>query len=286
MKIIHRIGFRATDAQRKELEALGVQVPAGIAMPGGGNAFVAFDVTEDHPNWMQIRSLLQRWNISEGDIRTKFSKTEIESASWLELGAWHHGYPQPDEGAFGYRHTTYDLTNWCEQCGVGMAQNAPFQMKGEPRWGRNSMLQLVWIYDEIFVRPEVWMSVLKPHGIGSRVVMTPRGAELKTVVQLIIEEEIGIVTEGLPFEECERCGRVKYAPVARGAFPAITGQPSHAIVKTREYFGSGGQANKRVLVSQDIARALADENVRGAELRPVSLFAVFERQSGQDRSTK
>ncbi|HEY6726435.1 MAG TPA: hypothetical protein VI197_20505 [Polyangiaceae bacterium] len=270
MKIIHRIGFRATDAQRRELEALGVKVPAGIAMPGGGNAFVAFDVTEGHSNWIQIRTLLQRWDISGGAVRTKFSNAEIAAASWLELGAWHHGYPQPNEGVFGYRQATYDLTDWCEQCSVGMTQRASFQMKGEPTWGRNSMLQLVWVYDEIFVKPELWTSVFKPHGIGCRVVMNTKGAELKTVVQVLIEEEVGIVTDGLPFEECMRCRRAKYLPITRGAFPSLTSGPSQAIVKTKEYFGSGGQANKRVLVSRDLARALAAGNVRGAELRPVA----------------
>ncbi len=269
MKFVHRIGFRATASQRRELEALGVKVPAGVAMPGGGAPFVAFDVAEDQPSWPLVRVLLQRWEVSEGQIRTEFSKNEIDAAPWLEIGAWHHGYPQPDEDVFGYREMTYDLSDWCEQCGIGKKQKAPFQMKGEPTWGRNGILQLTWIYDELFVTPEVWASMFKPAGIGHRPVMDTKGRELKTVVQLVIEEEVGIVTEGLSPERCARCGRVKYLPVARGPFPRLTDKSSRAMARTREYFGSGGQADKRVLISQEVVRSLSAENLRGASLRPV-----------------
>ncbi len=36
-----------------------------------------------------------------------------------------------------------------------------------------------------------------------------------------------------------------------------------------DHFGSGGQANRRVLMSQEVVRSLVAENVRGASLRPV-----------------
>jgi hypothetical protein len=268
MKVLHRIAFRASASQRRELEALGLKLPTGVVMPGGGNPFVAFDVAEDEENWPHVRVLLRRWDVSEGQIRTEFSKKEIDAAHWLEIGAWHHGYPQPHEDVFGYRQVTYDLTDWCEQCGIGKKQKAPFQMKGEPKWGRNSILQLTWIYDELFVTPEVWASVFRPAGIGRRPVTNTKGAELKTVVQVVVEEEVGIVTEGLESEQCAKCGRVKYLPVMRGPSPMPTSQSSHAMARTKEYFGSGGQADRRVLISQVLVRSLAAENVRGASFRP------------------
>jgi len=243
-------------------------------MPGGGNPFVAFDIAEDHPNWEQVRTLLQHWDISEGHVRTEFSKQEISDADWLEIGAWHHGYPQPDEDVFGYRQVTYDLTDWCEQCGAGKRQKAAFQMKGEPKWGQNGILQLTWIYDELFVRPEVWSSIFEPHGIGFRPVQNTKGAELKTVVQLVVEEHVGVETEGLPFERCPRCERVKYLPVARGSFPPLKSQPMKAMAKTLEYFGSGGQADQRVVISQALAKTLASNKVRGPSLRPVRALSI------------
>ena len=269
MKIIHRIGLRATATQCRELEALGVKIPSGVVLPGGGDRLLAFDMDEDHPNWLSLSSLFQRWRASDM-VRTEFTKKELDSARWLEIGAWHHGYPQPDEDVFGYRQATYDLTDWCGSCGIGKKHKAHFQMKGEPKWGRNAIMQLVWVYDELFVTPDAWTRVFKPAGVAYRPVLNTKGVELKTVVQLVVEATVGIITEGLAFERCERCGRTKYLPVTRGLFPALRDIPTASLVRSAEYFGSGAQADQRVLISQDLARALTAGGVRGAELKPVS----------------
>ena len=272
MKYVHRIGFRASAAQRRELEELGVNVPAGIVIPGGGDPLVAFDVDEDHPNWPVLRKCFERWKASDM-LRTEFSKKELNAATWLNLMSdWHHGYPQPDELDFGYREATYDLTNYCDRCGIGLKQKAVFQMKGEPKWGKRSILQLNWVFDEYFVTPEVWGSVFKPHGIQCRPVMNTKHVELKTVVQLVIHEYVGVATDGLSAEEvgCSKCGRTKYLPVTRGPFPALTSKPSAAMAKTKQYFGSGASAQKGVIISGAVARALLANKVRGASLRPVA----------------
>ena len=144
-------------------------------------------------------------------------------------------------------------------------------MKGEPKWGRNGILKLNWVYDELFVLPRVWHRVFKPHGIGKRAVINRKGVELETVVQLVIEEEISIVADDLPVEEaaCPQCWRTKYLPVSRGPFPPLVREPSSAMARTKEYFGSGSQADKAAIVSQALARDLHAAKVRGAVLTPV-----------------
>lgn len=274
MRIIHRIGFRATERQVRELQVLGATPCSVIAMPGEGNPLVSFEIAEDDPNWPRIHALLQEWGKSKGDVTTEFSKREIETARWLEIGAWHQGYPQPREDDFGYLEATYDLTDWCEPCGVGAKQKAAFQMKREPKWGRRGICQFVWVYDELFVKPGIWASIFEPSGIPCRPVLDTKGTELATVVQLVIEEEVGIVTDGLSFEACATCERSKYKPVSRGPLPALLREPSGAMAKTQEYFGSGGEADRRVLISGELARALAAAKVRGASLVPVAELRV------------
>jgi hypothetical protein len=207
MLVVHRISLRATEAQRRKLQSLGVQVPAGVVLPGGGDPHVAFDIGEDHPHWDTLRELLHEWDT--GDlVSTTFSNAEIETAHWLvPVPDWHHGYPEPSEKDLGYRQATYDLSEWCSSCGIGLKQKAPFQMKGEPKWGQRGILQLNWVFGEYFVTPEVWSSVFKPHGIACRMVTNTKGAELKTVVQLVVDEEVAIMTEGLTPERCVTCGR-------------------------------------------------------------------------------
>lgn len=271
MVIVHRISLRATESQRRELQALGITLPPGIVLPGEGDPLVAFDVEEAHPHWKALEQLLRHWDAGDS-VSTRFAKAEIEAARWLNLvPEWHHGYPQPgeDELGFGYRQATYDLTDWCDQCGIGMRQKAPFQMKSEPKWGRRGILQLNWVFDEYFVTPEIWSSVFRPHGIGCQPVMNTKRAELKAVVQLVVEEAVGLVTEGLASERCTKCQRVKYLPVTRGAFPALTTKPTRGMVKTKEYFGSGAAAHQRVLISQALAQAFTAAKVRGASFWPV-----------------
>lgn len=142
-------------------------------------------------------------------------------------------------------------------------------MKGEPKWGRNSILQVNWVFDEYFVRPEIWATVFKTRGINCRPVINTKAVELKSVVQLVVEEEVGVVTDGRVAERCSSCRRVKYLPVTKGMFPALMHEPSSAMVRTTEYFGCGAVAQKCLLVSASIASALAAEKVRGASLRPV-----------------
>ena len=271
MKLVHRIGCRINKAQRTELEELGVKLPKGLSMPGDGDPLVTFDVNENHENWPTLEAKIRKWGVSD-IVRTEFTKKEISDASWLKLMAdWHHGYPQPREDEFGYLEATYDLTTYCEKCGIGKKQNAPFQMKGEPKWGKRGILQLNWIFDEYFVTPDVWSSIFRPHGIECRPVLNTKGAELKTVVQLIANE-VSIRTDDLLSEEaaCVKCGRTKYMPVTRGRFPKLASEPSKAMVKTEEYFGSGASAHKEVLISQTIASALVAQKIGGASFGPVS----------------
>ncbi|HEY7550090.1 MAG TPA: hypothetical protein VH913_11310 [Hyphomicrobiaceae bacterium] len=270
MKIVHRIALRASESQRKELEALGVVTPPGDILPGERDAFVAFDVTEDHPNWPSLRRLFDQWKVPD-NVRTVFSKSEIKAADWLKLTSeWYHGYPQPDDGHFGYLGVTYDLSDYCKKCGIGARQKAPFQMEGEPRWGRNGILQLNWVFDEYFVTPEVWTKVFKAHGVRSRPVTDTTGSELRSVLQLVVEEEVDLHTEGLATEACAICGRIKYLPVTRGPFPALVTRPAREIARTKEHFGSGGRAFRAILVSKALAHALNSEAVRGVSLRPVA----------------
>jgi hypothetical protein len=270
MKIIHMVTIDSTPEIQRELASMGIFI--------GDSNIVTFKVDETHESWPAIEAWIVNRDASDL-ISTSFLKEEIEKARWLLIvGKLYYGYPQPKEGEFGYLNATYDLTNYCKECGIGLIQKAPFQMKGEPKWGQNGILQLNWVYDQYFVKPEVWTSIFKPHGVNCRPVLNTRGAELKTVVQLVIEEEIGVVTEGLPGENCPKCGRMKYHPVTRGPFPPLISEPSGNMVKTKEYFGSGASAPKKILASQSIASALDVGQVKGVTLWPVKEFGKSSPQ--------
>jgi hypothetical protein len=164
---------------------------------------------------------------------------------------------------------TYDMSDYCRTCGTGLKQKAPFQMKGEPKWGRNSIFQLNWVFDEYFVTPDAWAKVFEPPGIPKRPVLSSKGVELKSVLQLDIDQEAELDVQELHVTACAACGRSKYAPVVRGYSPALMQQPTDSMARSRRYFGSGGSAHKLVLVSQALSQSLVSHGIRGASFRPL-----------------
>lgn len=268
MKIMHRIAFQASAEQLQQMEAIGMkpEIVPNASFPGE-IPLIAFDVAEDHPNWKVLAVLLEQWDHGPHSVWPVFTKREIESARWLQLHAWNNGYPQPQD-LDEYVKVTYDLTNWCRGCRYGIVQNAPFRIKGEPKWNRRGIMTLFWVREEFFVPPAVWETVFKPFGIGCRPVCNRKGVELRTVVQLVIDAEVDVVTEGLTQIHCTECGRDKYQWVTRGMFPPLVKEPVAAMAKTRQLFGDGWGV-RGVLISQELARALTAHNVRGAEFIPV-----------------
>jgi hypothetical protein len=265
MQILHRVGHSYSPQITAELGLL------GIAWKRSG-PIIVFVIAESDERWPLVRKWISERGAFES-VTTEFTQAELLNADWLKmLPDWHHGYPQPQEGDFGYQEATYDLSSYCEDCGAGMIQARPFQMKGEPKWGRRTILQLNWVFDEFFVMPSLWDSVFKPVGIGCREVLDRRGMPLNTVVQLSFDHEVELDLSGYEPSICGSCGRPKYPPHVRGLFPSPLTEPTNAVVRSSQIFGSGASAQRAVFVSKSLFKAL--EKVRGASFWPVERISA------------
>jgi hypothetical protein len=124
---------------------------------------------------------------------------------WYQLYATgHFGYPQPESG---YALATYDST-YCDRCGIGGVQRIPFRFRSEPKVRHSQFLQLNWVFDEFFVRPEVEAG-LKEAGITG-VTFGPAlhhstGRPLETIQQLTISSVLSAAldTVGLQPVTCK-----------------------------------------------------------------------------------
>jgi hypothetical protein len=137
------------------------------------------DITEDDPRWVYVSAAISRYQqitdalrgfsipgSNSGDrVWMEFLDEGRRRAPFCEMGAWYYGYPQPEEmnlaastGAdkFPYLRRTYDFSEACVTCWRGKRQIAPFRMKKSPAWGRRSILQMNWLHEEFFVKPEVY----------------------------------------------------------------------------------------------------------------------------------
>jgi hypothetical protein len=259
MKIIHRVSTKSTARELGAFEKAGFSLRE---LGDNGRGVLTFEVDERDSRWPSVALLVKELRAVD-IVSTKFTDAELKNAKFLGvLSSWHHGYPQPSDD-FGYRELTYDLSEYCESCGIGKRQKAPFRFSAAPTWGRKSILQLNWIFDEYFVKPDVFESVFKPFGIGNRPVLLHRtGAKLNSVVQLEISSMVELEMKDRPFKDCLRCSRRKYSPEHHGFFPAPSGTDS-AIFRSTQYLGSGANAFHAVLVSNALYGSIVENNITG-----------------------
>ncbi|MEI9950198.1 MAG: hypothetical protein WDO74_14780 [Pseudomonadota bacterium] len=208
----------------------------------------------------------------------------------------HFGYPQPEEG---YVAASYDTGAYCDRCGIGALQRAPFRFRAEPKARHSHFLQLNWIFDEFFVRPDVRDAIEHAGLVGvsfAPVVYHRSGTVLSSIEQLQVHGVLtpALDTSGLQTVTCKAdneepsdpfpmqaalryppdyayCGRIKYHwPKAlsfrRGAFVAAPD-----VIKSWEWFGSGGRASRAILVSERFAELVRKHRWRGVSLEPLSL---------------
>lgn len=259
MEVIHRYGFNSSRAEllsslRDEEIKLDIDP-----------ILTVFTISEQDPRWPKVEEVVRR-NGLIGGVSTTFTEAERRQAEYLAMQpTWHNGYPQPEDD---YEETSYDLTNHCATCGIGKIQKAPLRIKGEPNWGRRSIMQLNWIFDEFFTKPEIWETVFRPVGVGCLPVLNRSGAKpFETVVQLVFEKSSPVDTTGLSFELCPVCGRKKYPPNSRGFLPRPT-HPSGQAFKSIEDFGAGGNAYKEIFVSQALYQTITNAKLLGVEFSP------------------
>lgn len=275
MKKIHNITFSGKDREsliRSKLQALGIKVNSYL---------INFKIDENHPQWFAVKALMKEFKVAIDMCHVQFTHKELRAASWLAMKlAWHHGYPQPEDK---YREETYNLRNHCEKCGIGKVQKRPFHIKGEPKWGKRQVVQLNWVFDEYFVKPDVYEQVFKPKGIECIPVIHYRtGKTLETVVQLKVDT---IPNEPLdigdfPYEVCPKCHRKKYFPILSSAFPPMKSVPRHLhAVKSQEHFGSGAAAFQAFFISQALYAEIYRHKLKGVD------FVVVEKESNQTYGT-
>jgi hypothetical protein len=251
MRIRHRI---TTDLGSEECAAFaegGISLKEHQSSPYVETA--NFDAYEHDPGWETVERAVARFGALDM-VYTEFSLRELSEANHLGLVyATTTGYPDD------YKERSYDLSQYCRTCGIGLVQAAPIQMSGEPKC-KKGIFQLHWLDDEFFVRPVVWETVFKPMGIGCREVWNRRKQTLQTVVQLDIRESAPLdLDPAIPHEDCSDCGRQRYhpRPIYRGWLPAPLASPAAMFKSTQWTGGLGNHASyKVVLLTQEMYQAI------------------------------
>ena len=222
------------------------------------------------------------------------------TTNWYQIITGHFGYPQP-ETDFGYIERTYDTSQACLTCNMGLKQKAEFRFRAKPKANHSLFIGLNWVFDQIFVRQEVkdTFEASKISGISfSQPVIHKTGHSIDGLYQLHVDNLIkgGLVTDNLKFEVCELpkdknllkflkannsktalgpfCGQVKYN-FPQGDNPIKIQKEILAdktdFVRLGYYFGSGGSASQPVLISERVKKLIDKEKWRGAICKSIEL---------------
>ncbi|HMH23623.1 MAG TPA: hypothetical protein VK563_17675 [Puia sp.] len=260
MKIRHIVSHDWTLQQVKKLASLGIQAEKGQYQI----------IIEEGEVFEKLRPYLKEWEV-DTSVSTQYNKKDIAASSLLAyIGSWVNGYPQPEDVP-GYRALTYDLSGYCTECGMGAVQKAPFRIKA-PKWGEKKLFELNWVFDEIFVRQDIYDSLFMKAGVDSWPVLSyKKDTVIDNVVQLKLpESKVPLLLDHQPFEVCATCGQKKYSRQIRGYFPKFRSKlpAGLSVFKSKEWFGSDARAFKQVFITKKIYEQLEAIKVR-PNVRPV-----------------
>ena len=259
MRIFHRIAFDEGDTDiGNAMLAAGIEITTADEESGT----IVVVISEDDPCWPAVARVASLPG-STHLVWTEFSKQELSHASALSMSSkWLNGYPEPSDD-LGFESFTYDLSEYCSACGIGLIQKAPFRLRKDPKWGSRSMFQLNWVQDEFFVETAFWEAIFQPLGVACRaVVLDKTGDVLNDVVQLDISEIVELDMSDprlldVRTETCPRCGRDRYEYMERGFMPRPMSMKGH-IAKSLQYEGTGASSNRIVYVSNELYSKIAD----------------------------
>ncbi len=247
MKIRRQITHNWDENQVMILQQLNIKAEVGI------DSFNVYDFNL----YKKLKPLLEKWEVNLDFLGVDFTKSERFSAEYCIIDRWNtFGYPMPDND-LGYLYKTYETKDMCHVCGIGTVQQEDFRVKKVPKypiWG------LEWVFDELFIRTDLYKKIFEPLGIECRPLRKYKDDSIiDSYVQLVIpviEESLDLIS--YEPEICPTCGVTKYDPKVRGYYP-LHKHPLPYIYKSKEYFGGGFSANRKIFVSA-LVRDLMIEN--------------------------
>lgn len=247
-----------------------------------GHHVATIDVFTSNPHWPWISNYVQKHNkLCLSDMI--FTKQELLDAQWMYARSiWRFGYPEPSSD-FSYQNITYSQRDYCENCGSGLVQKAPFRIKKAPNWNRRHFFSLFWIEDELFISDTAKDALMNAGitGISFQKVHKKNGKDtLDGVNQLMIDSILneGLIENGTYIKHttlCPSCNRKKlvFNCCEKLAFNKDIFLGANDIVKTHELFGDLPKLSARmILINQRTYRALVDQNLdRTLSFYPIEL---------------
>lgn len=243
---------------------------------------ISIDVVTSNPHWPEIEKYVnQRKFHCLTDM--EFTEEELAEADWMRIRTiWRTGYPEPSNN-FAYLDIAYTKDEYCDNCGAGLEQKAPFRLAKTPSWGRRHFFAPYGLEDELFV-DESARRIFESNGITGieyACVYNKSGQkELSNIYQMKILHNLpkSLLTDNAAIRsvtQCPVCGSEKILRHggAKMQFLRRAFNGAADIVKTAEIFGgSKRKASNVILINQKTHRIIKDNDLgRSLKFYPVDL---------------
>jgi len=222
------------------------------------------------------------------------------ATNWYHITTRQFGYPQP-ENNFGYIDKTYDSSSACLTCDIGLKQKDEFRFRSEPKIKDIQFIGLNWVFDQVFVTQVVKEIFEKEQVTGvefSQPVINKTGLAITGLYQLRVDNLLssGLLADNLKTEVCELpkdksmlkflkangsklaegpfCGQTKYIfPQGDNCIKLKVDALDNKtdFVRLDYYFGSGGSANRPIIISDRVKQIIDREKWSGAFLQQIEL---------------
>lgn len=240
---------------------------------------ISLRVYDDNLYFNQIVKLFKKISVSP-TVTCEYSKKELSEAKYLSI--WlkrYSGYPQPE--AIGvkdsYFNYTFDITNFCTNCGSGLVQKDSFYLKKSFNIEKIRFGGVYWEYDTFFITKELQDLFVKEKFTGIEFVPV-KNIKTKQIVDNIVQLKINAVFPAkLKYEvekviDCKQCGLKR--DVIKMDSELFT--PKEALKDldkdfylSQEFHGDGLLCCRSVLISNRVYQFFVDNKIKNICAEPV-----------------
>ena len=240
---------------------------------------ISLRVYDDNLYFNQIVKLFKKISVSP-TVTCEYSKKELSEAKYLSI--WlkrYSGYPQPE--AIGvkdsYFNYTFDITNFCTNCGNGLVQKDSFYLKKSFNIEKIRFGGVYWEYDTFFITKELQDLFVKEKFTGIEFVPV-KNIKTKQIVDNIVQLKINAVFPAkLKYEvekviDCKQCGLKR--DVIKMDSELFT--PKEALKDldkdfylSQEFHGDGLLCCRSVLISNRVYQFFVDNKIKNICAEPV-----------------
>lgn len=244
---------------------------------------ISLRIYDDDSLFFQISSLFSQSSI-EPQITVLYSKKELSEAKYLRI--WlkkYSGYPQPDEVddiKDSYINYTFDMTNFCRECGSGLIQKDSFYLKKSFNIEKIRFGGVYWIYDTFFITTELRDLFIKEKFTGIEFIPA-KNIKTKQILDNVVQLKINSVFPAkfkydiekiIDCKQCKQKRDIMKMDTEISASKDILKALDKDFYLSQESHGDGLLCCKSVLISNRVYKFFIDNKIKNICAEPIKFI--------------